>query len=175
MQTSILTQREIKNNWKKFEKPSLVVHLSFLHAKQLLMELLSERLQTYASLLLGLTPAVFTPTQCVNPCPPVFIRDGISIQKPVDSHLDKIGPVVWKIWTYLIFTELDLIVKLRASTVLADRRKMTVSVLIGFVFIAVLCFKQWVASITFVTVKSSAHLSLKKISNVAVGKENSLN
>ena len=45
----------------------------------------------------------------------------------------------------------------------------------GFVLIVILCLSQWVAFITFVPVKSSAHLSLKKILNVAVGKENSMN
>ena len=64
-------------------------HLSFLHAKQLLMKLLFENLQTSANLLLGLMPANYIPTRCVNPCLPVFIRVGISIQKRVDSHLDK--------------------------------------------------------------------------------------
>ena len=34
-------------------------------------------------------PANYIPTPCVNPCPSVFIRVGISIQKPLDSHLDK--------------------------------------------------------------------------------------
>ena len=45
----------------------------------------------------------------------------------------------------------------------------------GFLLIAIPSLKQWVAFTTFVPVKSSAHLSLKKISNVAVGKENSIN
>ena len=165
---------EDKNLLEKIEKTSLVVHLSSLHAKQLLMKLLSENLQTYANLLLGLLPANYTPTRCANLCPPVFIRVGISIQKPVDSHPDKTRPVALKIWSGLIFDVQDLIVKLRASTLQADRRNLITSVLMGFVLIAILCLKQWVAFTTFVPVKSSAHLSLKKISNVAVGKENSM-
>ena len=51
------TEGDKKFHWKKFEKTSLVVHLSVLHAKQLLMKLLSKSLQTYANLLLGLMPA----------------------------------------------------------------------------------------------------------------------
>ena len=35
----ILSQKEIKTYWNKFEKTSLVVHLSFLHAKQLLTKI----------------------------------------------------------------------------------------------------------------------------------------
>ena len=50
MQKFIPSQREIKTYWKQFEKTSLVVHLSFLHAKQLLMKLSSESVQTYANL-----------------------------------------------------------------------------------------------------------------------------
>ena len=97
-----------KDLLEKFEKTSLVAHLSFLHAKQLLMKLLSESLQTYANLLLELMPANYTPTRCANPCPPVFIRVGISIQKTLDSHL-KTRPVALKIWSCLIFNVEDLI------------------------------------------------------------------
>ena len=63
-------------------------------------------------------------------------------------------------------------VKLRASTLQADRRKLITSVLMGFVLIATLCLKQWDAFTTFVPVRSCAHLSLKKISNEAVRDEN---
>ena len=174
MQNSIPSQREIKTYRKKFEKRLLVDQLSFLHAKQLLMKLSSESLQTFANLLLGLKPANFTSTRCVNPCPPVFIRVGKSIQKPVHSHLDKTRLLALKIWSCLFFNVQDLIVKLRSSTQQADRRKLTTSVLMGSLLIAELCLRQWVAFTTFVSVKSSAHLSLKKISNVGVGKENSM-
>ena len=164
-----------KDLLEKIEKTSLVAHLSFLHAKQLLMKLLSESLQTYANLLLGLMPANYTPTRCLNPFPPVFIRVGIWIRKRVDSHLDKTRPIALKIWSSLVFNVQHLIVKLRASTLQADRKKLIASVLMGFVLTAVLCLKQWDAFITFVPVKSCAHLSLKKISNEAVGEENSMN
>ena len=72
MQNSIHSQNEIKTFRRKYEKMLLVVHLSFLHAKQLLMKHLSESLQTSANLLLGLTLANYTPTRCVNPYLPVF-------------------------------------------------------------------------------------------------------
>ena len=87
--------------------------------------------QTYANLLLELMPANYTPTLCANPCPLVFIRVGISIQKPVDSHLDKTRPVASKIRSCLLFKVQDLIVKLRASTLQADKRKLIASVLMG--------------------------------------------
>ena len=80
-----------------FEKTSLVVHPSFLYANQLLMRLSSESLQTYANLLLGLMPANYTPPRCAKPCPPVFMRVGISIQKPEDSQLDRTRPVALKL------------------------------------------------------------------------------
>ena len=67
------------------------------------------------------------------------------------------------------FQGTNLIVKLRASTLQADRRKLMDSVLMGCVLIAMLSLKQWVAFTTFVPVQSCTHLSLKKISNVAVG------
>ena len=163
-----------KDLLEKIREDVFGAHLSFLHAKQLLMKLFYESLQTYANPLLELMPAIYTPTRSANPCPPVFIRIGISIQKPVDSHLDKARPVASKIWACLGFNVQDLVVKLKASKLQADRRKLVASVLMAFV-IARLCLKQWVAFITFVPVRSCAHLSLKKISNVALGEENSMN
>ena len=65
--------------------------------------------------------------------------------------------------------------KMRASTLQVDRRRLLASVLMGFVLIAILCLKQWVAFITFDFVKSCAHLSPKKKSNVGVGEENLMN
>ena len=159
---------------EKIRQTLLVVHLSFLHAKQFLMKLLSKSLQIYANLLLGFMPANYTPTRYVNPCPTVFLRVEISIQKPVDSQLGKTGPVALKTWSCPIFNEQDLIVKLRASTPQADGRKLSTSVLMDFVLIAVLCLKRWVAFTTFVLDKSSAQLSLKKISNKCGSKKREL-
>ena len=119
----------------------MVAHFSFLHAKQLLMELLSESLQTIANLLLGLFLPNYTPSRSDNTCPPVFIGVEISVQKSVDSHLDKTRPVALKTWSLVMFNVQDRIVKLRASTLQADRRKLIASVLMGFVLIAILCLK----------------------------------
>ena len=118
--------------------------------------------------------ANYIPTRCVNPCQPVFIRVRIWIQKRVDSHLDKTRPSALKTWSYLIFNEQDLIAKLTAFKLQADKRKLTASALMGFVFVSSLYLRQWVAFVIFVPVTSSAHVSLKKTSNVAVGKEISM-
>ena len=174
MQSSIHSRKEIKTFWKKFEKMLLVVHLSFSHGKQLLMKLLFENQQTYANFLLGLTLTNYTPTRCVNPCRPVFIRIGISIQKRVDSYLDKTRPVALKIWSCLISNEQDQNVKLKASLQQADRRKLTASVLMGFILIATLSLKPWVAFTTSVPVKSCVLLSLKRKFNVVARGESSM-
>ena len=173
MQTSLHLRREIKTFWKKYETMLLLVHLSFLHAKHLVIKLFFESLQTYANLLFG--PANYTIARCVNPCPPVFKRVGISIQKPVDSHRYTTRPLTLKVWTCLVFYEQDLVVKLRACTLQAARRQLIAAVLIGFVLIAILCLKQWVAFTTFEFVKISAQLSLKDKSNVAVRNKISMN
>ena len=114
------------------------------------------------------------PTRCVNPCRPVFIRVGISIQKLVNSHLDKTRPAALKKCSCLISNEQDQNVKLKASLQPADRRKMTASVLMGFVFIATLSLKPWVAFTTSVPVKSCVLLSLKRIFNVEAKRESSM-
>ena len=171
MQNSIHSWKEIKTFWRNFQNMLLVVNLSLLHAKQLLMKLLFGSLQTHANLMLEVMPANKIPYRFVNQCPAIFIRDGISIQKPVDSYLDKTRPVSQKMWSCFIFNERDLIVQLRASTLQADRRQLTASVLMGFVLIAILCLKQWVAFITSVLVKSCVLLSLKRFFNAVAGRE----
>ena len=175
MQSSIHSRKEIKTFWKKFEKMLLMVYLSFSHGKQLLMKFLfEENQQTYANLLLGLTLANCTPTRCVNPCRPVFISTVISFQKRVDSYLDKTGHAALKIWSCLISNEQDRNVKLKASLQQADRRKLTASVLMGFVLIATLCLKRWVASTNSVPVKSYVLLSLKMIFNAVARRKSSM-
>ena len=149
----------------------LVVHLSFLHAKQLLMKLLFESLQTYANLLLELMPANYIPTRSVNRCPPVFKRVGISIQKRVDSHLDKTRPAALKIWSSAISNEQNQNVKLKAFLQQVHRRKLTASLLMVFVPIATLYLKPWVALTTYVPVKSCVLLSLKRIFNAVARRE----
>ena len=76
-----------------------------------------------------------------------------------------------KIWSRLITNEQDQNVKLKASLQQADKRKMTASVLMGFVLIATLCLKPWVAFTTSVPAKSCVLLSLKRIFNVVAGRE----
>ena len=141
MQTSIHSGTEIKTLWKNFNKLLLVVHLSFLHGKQLLMKLLVENQQTYTNLLLGLMLGNYIPTRCVNPCRPVFLRVSISIEKRVYSHLDKTRPAALKKWSCLISNEQDQNVKFKASLQQADRRNLTAPVLMCFVLIAKLCLR----------------------------------
>ena len=149
MQSFIHSWKEIKTFWKKFEKILLVVHHSFLHAKQLLMKLLFESLQTNANLLLGLAPANYITTRGVKPCLAVFIRVRIPIQKRVVSHLDKTRPATLKQWSCPISNEQDQNVNLKASLQQTDRRKVTASVLLGFcshcntVFETMGCFCQF--------------------------------
>ena len=138
------------------------------------MKLLFESLQTFANVLLGLIPANYNPIRCVNPCLPVFIRVWISIQKRVDSHLDKTRPAALRRWSCPISNGQDLNVKLKASLQQEYRRKVTASVLMGFVLIATLCLKPWVAFTTSTFVKSCVHLSLKKILNVLARRASSM-
>ena len=112
-----------KTFWRKFEKMLLlVVYQSFLYVRLLLMKLLFESLQTYANLLLGLMPANYIPTRCVNPCLPVLTRVGVGTQKRVDSYLDKTIPAALKLCSCPISNEQDQNVKLKASLQQAHRR-----------------------------------------------------
>ena len=86
------------------------------------MKLLFGNEKFYANFLLGLTRANYTPTLCVNPCRLVFIRVGISVERRVDSRLNKTRPVALKIWSCPIFDEQDQNVKLKGSIIQEGRR-----------------------------------------------------
>ena len=121
--------------------------------------------------MLGLTLAIYTPTRCVNPCRPVFIRVGISVQRRVDLRRDRTWPAAFKLCSCLVFNEQDQNVKLISSLQQANRRKLTALVLMGFIFIATLSLKPWVSFTTSVPVKKYVPLSVKGIFNVVAGKE----
>ena len=81
-------------------------------------------------------------------CQPMPI--GLYTRWDIDSETSGFTPrqnktLALKIWSCLIFNVQDLIVKLRASKLQADRRKLIASVLMSFVLIEILCLKQWVA------------------------------
>ena len=81
----------------------------------------------------------------------------------MDSHLDKTRPAALKIWSSPISYERKQNVKLKASFQQPDERKLTTSVLIGFVLIATLCLKPWVAFTSSVFVKSCVPLTEEDI------------
>ena len=99
-----LTERVNKFS-KKLEKMFMVVHLSFLHEKQLLMKVSFEKQPAYANLLFGLMRVNYTPTRCVNPCRPIFISVWISIQRQKDIRLVITGPTALKIWSCPFFRD----------------------------------------------------------------------
>ena len=117
--------------------------------------------------------ANYTSTRCANPCPFVFTQVGNSFQKPIKSHLVRTRSGFLKKWLCPTSNEQDQIAKLRASIQQADK-KMTAPLSIVFVLIATLCSKQWAAFTTFVPVKNSGRLSLKRILNVVVKRESSI-
>ena len=49
--------------------------------------------------IVGIDLAKVIHIRCVNLCPPFFVRVGISIQRQIDSHLDKTRPVALKLWS----------------------------------------------------------------------------
>ena len=122
---------------------------------------------------MGLMPAKYFCIQSVIPCLPVFISLGISIEKRVDSHLNKTWLAALKIWSCHFSNEHDQNVKLKASIQQADKSKMTTSVLMGFVLIAK-CLKPCVAFTTSVPVRSCVPLSLKRLFNVVASRESSM-
>ena len=102
-QKNVSSRKEILEFCEKSEQKMLLVHLTFSHAKQLLVKLLFENQQTKANLLLGLMLVNYALTPFVNSSEMVFIRIGISIRKRVVSHFDKARHIFFILWSCSIF------------------------------------------------------------------------
>ena len=87
----------------------------------------SRKSTTIANQLLILMLADFTPTLCLNPSQPVFTCVAFSIQRRVDSRLDKTRPAALKTWSCPFFRERDQIVKSKTSVQNSDRWKLVLS------------------------------------------------
>ena len=103
--------------------------------------------------IVGLLLANYTPTRCGNQRQPIFIRVGISVRRRVDSDLDRTRPSGLEIWSCPFSKDQKENVKLKVSIDQAHKRKLTVSVLMGFALIRTLCLKRWVSFTTFVSVR----------------------
>ena len=99
------------------------------------MEFSRESRRTNANLLSGLMLANYSSTLCLNRCPQVCICVEILMQRRVESRHDQKRPVAAKIWPYPVFNEQDHNVKVKASILQAERRELTVSVLMDFFYL----------------------------------------
>ena len=106
-----------------------------------------------------------------QPIPPVLIQVGILIERRVDSRFNRGEPVAL-VLSYFQRTRPKCKTEIFYST--GRQKKLTILVLMEFLRIPTLCWKQWVAFITFLSVTNYVFLPLKKISNSAVSKESSL-
>ena len=94
----------------------------------------------------GIDASQLYPTPCSNPCWPVFLQVGVQIQRRKDSRPNKTKPLAFKIWSCPIFNKQDPNVKLKTSTIQADRKKIDCCSVGGFlsncnlVFEAMGCF-----------------------------------
>ena len=129
-------------SWKTFHKMLMVVHLSYLHEKQLLMKVFFGKQQTNANFLLGLMLANYTSTGCLKQCQPLIIRIPNSFQRRVDWCFDKTRPLVLKKRSCLSFNAQNQNVELKSSTLPAARWNWTFWVLKDFVLNVTLCSKQ---------------------------------
>ena len=173
---SIPSQREIKTFWKIIKKTPLVVHLSFIHAKRLFLKLLFERKFTNIfDFIVRIDASQLYHYSMGQP-----MLTGLYTRWDIDSQILRFIPRQNKTHSsenmvISHFQRLRSDIKMRACTIQADRRQLTASLLVGIDLIAKLCLKQGVAFTTFVPVKSCLHLSLKKLTNVAVAIETSMN
>ena len=72
--------------------------------------------------IVGIDASQLYPYSMCQPMPPFLISVRFSIQKQVDSYLDKTIPAASKIWSCLIYNEQDQNVKLKASIQQADKK-----------------------------------------------------
>ena len=124
--------------------------------------------------IVGIDASQLSPYSMCQPRP-----TGLYTRWDIDSETSRFIPRQNKTHSFeivvmFISNEQDQNVKLKASLQQADRRKLIASVLMGFVLIATLRLKLWVAFTTSVPVKSCVLLSLKKIFNVVARREISM-
>ena len=150
----------------------LVVHLSFLHAKQLLMRLIRKSANICNSLV-GNDASLLYPHSICQPMP-----TGLFTRWDLDSETARFTPrqnktrsFEYMVISYFKRTRPEYEIESFFTT---DRRKLTASVLMGFVLIVTLCLKPWAAFTTSVPVKSCVLLLLKKIFNVLARRESSM-
>ena len=161
MQSSFHSRKEIKAFWKKIREdvvggPSIV-----LTRKAVVDETSIRKSTNLFKSIVGIDASQLYPYWMYQTMRQVFICVGSSIQKRVESYLDKTGHAALTIWSCLISNEEDQNVKLEASLqhaslqLLYSFRKLIASVLMGFFLIATLCLKPWVAFTTSAPAKSS--------------------
>ena len=102
---------------------------------------------------------------------PTGLCKRLDFDSETSRFVDKTRPAALRRWSCPNSNEQDQNVKLKASLQQADKRKLTASVLMGFVLIATLCLKPWVAFTTSVPARSCVLLSLKRIFNVVARRE----
>ena len=163
-----------KDLLEKFEKTSLMAYLSFLHAKQLLIKLLSESLQICKSIV-GIDASQLYSYSMCQPMP-----TGLYTRWYIDSETGRFTPRQNKtrsfenmVMSYFQRTRPDC--KIESFYTTGRQKKNDRFSVDGFcshcntVFEAMGCFYHFCPS------QELRHLSLKKMSNVAVGEENSMN
>ena len=158
---------------RKLEKMLLVVHLSFLRVWQLLYRFHLKFYKYMQTFLWGLKVASYSIFRWVISFRPVVLRSGIKIQRRVDPCRDESRPCVLKSCSGSIFKESEQNIELQLLYFRWNNfDRFSVH---GFVLIATHCLKPWSASIKFVSLNKYVDLSLKKIFNLALRKESSVN
>ena len=122
MQISIHSGKEIKTFLEKIREDVLGGPSIVFTRKAVVDETFIRKSANICKSVVGKDASQLYPTRCVNPCRPVSIGVGISIQKQVDSHLDKTRPEALKIRSCLISNEQNQNVKLKASLQQVDRK-----------------------------------------------------
>ena len=172
MQIFICSLKEKKTCYRISETTWWVDHPLCSRVKQSLTKPSFRNWLICANHMLVLMRVICLPTQCVKLCQQDFTRIGILIRRPASLCNDRTRPAALKIWSNLIFNKQGQNVKLKASIQKADRKKLHASMLMDFAVIATLSLRLWGAFITFATVGNYVPLSLKKISNAVLKREN---
>ena len=123
MQNSIHSRKEVKNREYVVGDPSI-----FFTLEAVVDETFIRTLTNLCKSIVGIDASQRYPYSMCQPMPTGLLRVGISIQKRLDSYLDKTRPAALKKWSCLISNEQDQNVNLKASLQHADRRNLAASV-----------------------------------------------
>ena len=173
MQNSNLSRKEIKTSWKK-NREDVVGGSSVVFTRKAVVETFIRKSTNLCKSIVGVDASQLYPYSMCQP-----MQTGLYTRWDLDSETSRLIPRQNRtssfenmVMSYFQRTRPEC--EIESFLQQADRRKLIASVWMGFVLIAQLCLKPWIAFTASALVKRCLLLSLKRIFNVVAKRRSSM-